>query len=494
MSASTTSTTTRALRPRGQIDYSNNGAGTPARKPSIATASIASRPSPPASVASSVETAVRAPINIEVKEETLEIPYSYNGTSRSIQRIFRAVAIVGLMVAFLWITAYRDQPIKKETKVLRTVSRPALVDPTLANAINELKAANAAIYAQNEKERAERFQEQEDLRLEIENLQEEIQDLQAHGAQAQPSQAVAVTDLAQAVADLNAAYGEIRAQYQEASALRQQESANLQHELHLLQQDIEVIRKSPRPEQSAEYVQNSAEIRAAYEEIKAHREQEQARRQQDFEFFQEELRALKARRPLPPLANFASSFGARIIGALTSRTFAIPGSGFWPFTVPGKPPITALEPDLEPGHCWPMAGTNGQLAISLLKPIIPSSVTISHPAAATWTGVEGLSAMQDFEVWAVYDEKRFKHLDLDNVKHLNLDKAHQHSDKQLPAGIKLLSGTFDPYKPVERYFVDNEAVSAAVPTVVLRIKNNHGNRDWTCVYNVQVHGTPANKF
>ncbi|KAJ3183056.1 hypothetical protein HDU87_007478 [Geranomyces variabilis] len=555
MSVSTTaSTTARALRPRGQlVDYSNNGAGTP-RKASLA------RPSPPASVASSAETAVRAPLKVLVKEDLFEVPI-YDGISRFIQRRGPPFVLVGMMTAFLWFLLIRGAPIKMDVTAftgLRRVSVPAFVNHNhnFAEIVAELKAGQEAIHFQSEHDRAKneqalhaimqhleadramreqiyddratRVQDLDDMQQNLEDLQDELKALQAQRSQ------LAVSDTHQTQADIWAVIDAVAARQQEVDALRIQEERAERQQFHQqfhqqiredLRADRQQFHESIQEERLAErqhiyeYVQGElqAERQQTYEIIQQSVQDElQAERQQTYEIIQKSVQesvqeSLQKLQPPPPLANFASSFVARIINALTSRTFSVPSEGLRGFNVPGNPPITALESGVEPGQCWPMAvdlqsdvqfiftpGTTGQLAISLLKPIIPSSITISHPAAATWTGVEGHSAMQDFELWAVYDEKRFKHLDLDAVTHFDPENVDQPSDAQIPAGIKLLSGTFDPNKPVERYFIeDNAAAKAydiygkAVPAVVLRIKSNHGHRDWTCIYNVQVHGAPS---
>ena len=85
------------------------------------------------------------------------------------------------------------------------------------------------------------------------------------------------------------------------------------------------------------------------------------------------------------LADYALfSAGGRIIPHITSDTFEQPiarwGGLLSPKVIPGRPPATALVPDINVGNCWPFAGPTGQLGILLARRILVSAITIEHAA------------------------------------------------------------------------------------------------------------------
>ncbi|KAJ3162466.1 hypothetical protein HDU86_004948 [Geranomyces michiganensis] len=469
----------------------------------------------PASVASSIATAIHtpAPFYVEVKEDTIVVP-RYGHAGRAFYRAGRSIALLALMAGFLYFTLSRQV---ENSSVPRGQPPLANVGHDVAQAVADLRAESSAIQDQHQRDAALNQQDFVHFQKELHDLQQTIRDIQQEHKELRdlPQQANVAPELTQMVLKLKAESSAIQAKQQRDALTHQQDVEflqnglkDLQHKLQELYQEHKSLRGMPWQANAAaeELARAVSEARAESSAIHDQHQRDVASRQRELEVLQRDVKALqqelKTIHGLPPLANFAISSGARIIDALTSRTFRIPISKFFSWTTNGNPPATALESDLGYGQCWPMAGTSGQLAITLIKPIIPSSVTISHPAEATWTGVEGQSAMREFEVWAVYNKSRFEHINFDKPYYTSSSSSFdkRHPPPPPPAGIKLLSGTFNPAESVvERYPVENdEAVQhvydvygAAVSAVVFRIKNNHGNRDWTCVYNVQVHGTPA---
>ncbi|GES86911.1 hypothetical protein RCL_jg20809.t1 [Rhizophagus clarus] len=111
-------------------------------------------------------------------------------------------------------------------------------------------------------------------------------------------------------------------------------------------------------------------------------------------------------------ADFAlSTGGAKIISPLTSPTYEqwptqwykmafakLTGHGI----TRGKPPVTALQPDVHVGQCWPFAGQKGQLAVLLSRQIYVTAVTYDHVSKTIAMGVT--SAPKEFEIWGFADD------------------------------------------------------------------------------------------
>ena len=87
------------------------------------------------------------------------------------------------------------------------------------------------------------------------------------------------------------------------------------------------------------------------------------------------------------------------------------------------------------------------------------------------------------EIWAVSDLAAFQRLNLDNSKlreKTRLDKSY---------GVLLGQFEFNPLgEPVVTYPL-KRVLNEKVQKVFLRIRDNWGHPDWTCLYRVRVHGS-----
>ncbi|RUO96272.1 UNC-like C-terminal-domain-containing protein [Jimgerdemannia flammicorona] len=92
--------------------------------------------------------------------------------------------------------------------------------------------------------------------------------------------------------------------------------------------------------------------------------------------------------------------GASIIHQYTSPTY-FPPLYTLRRTLKGDirihPPEMAIMPSTYVGECWPMAGSQGQIAISLIQPIAVTSIAIEH--ASRYKAIILSSAPRDMELW-----------------------------------------------------------------------------------------------
>lgn len=214
-------------------------------------------------------------------------------------------------------------------------------------------------------------------------------------------------------------------------------------------------------------------------------------------------------------ADFAlHSGGARIIPSLTSDTFEtrprslrahlvglVTGNGY----AIGKPPITALHHELHIGHCWPFAGAEGQLGVVLSAPTYISDISIDHVAKEV--AFDMRSAPRQMEVWAMVEGKD----NIAKVKEWQAEKAwikqealergeevveeEEEYPKTLPKSplyIRIASFSYNIHAPnnVQTFpvFQDVQDLEVDFGIVVLRIKSNWGQEEFTCLYRMRVHG------
>ena len=198
------------------------------------------------------------------------------------------------------------------------------------------------------------------------------------------------------------------------------------------------------------------------------------------------------------------SGGARIIPSLTSPTFEIrpstlrgqvvgllTGNGY----AIGRPPITALHHEVNNGHCWPFAGSEGQLGVALAAPTYVEEVSVDHVAKEL--AFDMRSAPREMEVWGMVEGQ-------DNIARVKEWKEHAGGEAIVnaieypstlprdPEYIRLANFTYDvgSTRGVQTFPVNEAVRSLGVDfgIVVLRVLSNWGQRDFTCLYRFRVHG------
>lgn len=198
------------------------------------------------------------------------------------------------------------------------------------------------------------------------------------------------------------------------------------------------------------------------------------------------------------------SGGARIIPSLTTPTFEIrpstlrgqvvgllTGNGY----AIGRPPITALHHEVNNGHCWPFAGSEGQLGVALAAPTYVEEVSVDHVAKEL--AFDMRSAPREMEVWGMVEGQ-------DNIARVKEWKEHGGGEAIVnaieypstlpkdPEYIRLANFTYDvgSTRSVQTFPVDEGIRSLGVDfgIVVLRVLSNWGQRDFTCLYRFRVHG------
>ena len=189
--------------------------------------------------------------------------------------------------------------------------------------------------------------------------------------------------------------------------------------------------------------------------------------------------------------------GARVIPSLTTPTYSITPKTFTKRLLArvmggsarafGRPPVTALHPDINVGMCWSFKGSQGDIGVKLARTKTQvSSYTIDH--VSPLLSSDRTSAPKTFELWGITEDKN----ESLKIKEIN-EEVFNEIDGRLPfnesppaSNAALLS--------VDKYDVDSEhhiqtfnvrdivkELNFAVDEVVLRISENHGNDNHTCL-------------
>ncbi|NXL68595.1 SUN3 protein, partial [Chordeiles acutipennis] len=171
-----------------------------------------------------------------------------------------------------------------------------------------------------------------------------------------------------------------------------------------------------------------------------------------------------------PMPDYAlKSSGAAIYRSRTSPSFRTPKAKVFLFSLPlvdyVMSPEVILEPENQPGNCWPFPGSQGHVFIVLSEPVIPKAVTMDHVLGTTFHEDRTATAPKDFAVYGLKKE----------------------DEEQ---GTFLGQFTFlAALNPSQTFQLKNE-LSGSVKYIRLQVLSNWGHPDYTCLYRFRVHGDP----
>ncbi|KAG0298752.1 hypothetical protein BGZ96_007627 [Linnemannia gamsii] len=218
--------------------------------------------------------------------------------------------------------------------------------------------------------------------------------------------------------------------------------------------------------------------------------------------------------------------GGRIIPALTTQ----PYHRYKPTTIFGRllglqrwvpPPFKieqlmaankVIQPDMNPGDCWPMHGGWGQISIDLAMRVVVTEVVIEHvdPNVSLHRG----TAPKEIEIWRLAapitssSYASAQSMEKDKGETPILGTWHK-SGSPIPGASLLTTITYQQLQQQQQRTDDGEAETEieletaqrfAIPLskqnvpaygVVVRVLSNWGHPEFTCLYRIRVHGRPV---
>ncbi|CAO1613175.1 unnamed protein product [Parajaminaea phylloscopi] len=229
-------------------------------------------------------------------------------------------------------------------------------------------------------------------------------------------------------------------------------------------------------------------------------------------------------------ADFALySAGGRVIPSMTSPTFTLSagkkasgrlgwlaglgllgGSSGQSPQLRARSPVVALHHDNAPGMCWPFSGQSGQLGVQLARQALVTDITIEHPPS-TLTFGDSSSAPREITVSALVErpEDQRKLAEWRSRQAAESQQQSESEDEDEPGVIdvveappspnhlQLASFTYDAlgrpgglHRSTQTFSVPAEVQALGIPVSILQVRvlSNHGEKAYTCLYRVRVHG------
>ncbi|MBW0470944.1 hypothetical protein O181_010659 [Austropuccinia psidii MF-1] len=183
--------------------------------------------------------------------------------------------------------------------------------------------------------------------------------------------------------------------------------------------------------------------------------------------------------------------GARIIPQYTSNTYEIRPKNWsdrviafvtgTDSVIRGRGPATVLSPESEVGMCWPINGSTGQIGIYLSRKVKVTEISIEH--ASRQLALDLDSAPREIEVWGIEDDKKLVEMTYDPYKGPRVQTFKVFSPPK--ADLSVGESEDDHQQTAMEEPTLNEDLRQGI---LVKIKSNHGNPFYTCLYRIRVHG------
>ncbi|KAH9490050.1 Sad1 and UNC84 domain-containing protein [Bulinus truncatus] len=139
---------------------------------------------------------------------------------------------------------------------------------------------------------------------------------------------------------------------------------------------------------------------------------------------------------------------------------------------------SVIQPDVQPGNCWAMNGNHGFVTIQLVMPVVITAVTLEHIPKEISVAGRLDSAPRDFLI--VGKERGLDSPDI-------IFGTFTYKLGENPIQLFHLKDPYCLIKEVPEKCGPNKLI---ISIVTLKILNNYGNQEYTCIYRFRVHGNP----
>lgn len=167
------------------------------------------------------------------------------------------------------------------------------------------------------------------------------------------------------------------------------------------------------------------------------------------------------------------------------------------------PPEAVLQRNTLPGSCWPMEGSSGQIVLKLAYPVVVESFSVDHASSAILPPGKHMSAPKKLEVigYRECDDGDTNCASVGFDFSDPLDIADIEYDIEGPSVqtfesyyAKAMASLPEPTPSLEEPGSCSTQASCSAPpkisvaAIEVRVLENWGNFDFTCLYRLRVHG------
>uniref|UniRef100_A0A2C9M258 SUN domain-containing protein n=1 Tax=Biomphalaria glabrata TaxID=6526 RepID=A0A2C9M258_BIOGL len=141
-------------------------------------------------------------------------------------------------------------------------------------------------------------------------------------------------------------------------------------------------------------------------------------------------------------------------------------------------PSSVIQPDVQPGNCWAMNGNFGFVTIQLVMPVVVTAVTLEHIPKEISVAGRLDSAPRDFMIIG-----KERGLDSPDV----ILGSFTYKIGENPIQLFHIKDPNCLMKETPEKCGPNKLI---ISIITLKILNNYGNQEYTCIYRFRVHGNP----
>jgi len=173
------------------------------------------------------------------------------------------------------------------------------------------------------------------------------------------------------------------------------------------------------------------------------------------------------------------------------------------------PPEAVLQKNTLPGSCWPMDGTNGQIVLKLAYPVVVESVSVDHvssniipagkdnsaPQSLTFIGYPPCDEMDSncdavgFDLSDPIDIAKFDY-DLEGPSVQTFESDYSKAMASIPTPEPAFDADDTEPGSCSVQASCSTPPKKSVSAILVRVEENWGNPDFTCLYRVRIHGDP----
>lgn len=173
------------------------------------------------------------------------------------------------------------------------------------------------------------------------------------------------------------------------------------------------------------------------------------------------------------------------------------------------PPEAVLQKNTLPGSCWPMEGSSGQIVLKLAYPVVVESLSVDHASSEILPPGKHTSAPKKLKVigypacdtedtncasvgFDIADPLEIADIEYD-VEGSSVQTFESHYTKAMASLPEPPTPSLEESGSCSVQASCSAPPKTSVAAIEVRVLENWGNFDFTCLYRLRVHGEPETR-